>query len=177
MSVIPQLTRAKSNQFVALILDNEVTVGEFVTTPALPWARIVQQDGLFQVAHGYPNDLTVAQAKFETKNWDKVSLPGIMDTLSGVGDAVDFVVIGNNAGQGLSLARAVPQSLRANHAAIIYAHSLPEQSIYEQMGYQIFVRRSETAQRLLVFAKATKRQLALYFINTIQHNELNYHEP
>jgi len=39
-----------ANQFVALILDNEVTVGEFVTSPPLSWARLVQRNGLFQIA-------------------------------------------------------------------------------------------------------------------------------
>jgi hypothetical protein len=45
MNLITQLQQAKTEQFVALILDNEVTVGEFVTEPPLPWTRIVQQDG------------------------------------------------------------------------------------------------------------------------------------
>ena len=72
MYLIAQLHQAKSKQFVALILDNEVTVGEFVTEPPLPWARIVQIAGSFQVAEGYPNLLTTEQGKFEIKRWARV---------------------------------------------------------------------------------------------------------
>ena len=177
MDLATQLQQAKTRQFVALILDNEVTVGEFVTVPPLPWTRIVQQDGIFQVAEVYPNLLTAEQGKFEMKNWDRVSLSGIMRTLGEVGAALDIVVIGNNAGQGLPLAQAVPQTLRPTQSAIIYASSLPEQGAYQQLGYRCFVRRSQAAARLLALAKETGRPLALYFINSIQHNELNYHDP
>jgi len=90
---------------------------------------------------------------------------------------VDYVVIGNNAGQGLPLAQAAPENLRAAQSAIIYASSLPEQSAYQQLGYRCFFRRRETAARLLTLAKEAGRPLALYFINSIQHNELNYHDP
>ena len=177
MNLITQLQQAKTQQFIALILDNEVTVGEFVIEAPLPWGRIVQQNGIFQVAEGYPNLLTAAQGKFEMKNWDQVSLPGITRTLAQIGDALDYVVIGNNAGQGLPLAQAVPESLRAEHAGIIYASSLPEQKAYEQLGYRSFYRRRETAARLAALADRANRPLALYFMNTIQHNDLNYHDP
>ena len=70
-----ELLRLSADQFVALILGNEVTVGEFVTTPPFPWTRLVQRNGIFQVAKGYPTILTAAQAKFEMRNWDEVSLP------------------------------------------------------------------------------------------------------
>ena len=76
-----ELQRIFADHFVALILDNEVTVGEFATNPPLPWTRLVQQNGVFQIAKGYPNVLTGAQAKFEMKNWDEVSLPAIMRAL------------------------------------------------------------------------------------------------
>jgi hypothetical protein len=177
MNLITQLQQARTKQFVALILDNEVTVGDFVTEPPLPWTRIVQQNGIFQVAEGYPNFLTEEQGRFEMKNWDQVSLPGIMRTLGEIGDALDFVVIGNNAGQGLPLAQAVPEALRASHAGIIYAASLPERRSYEQIGYRCYFRRQETSARMLVMAQQVKRALGLYFMNTIQHNELNYHDP
>ena len=177
MTLKDQLASLRSTQFVALILDNEVTVGEFVTSPPLPWARIVQRNGIFQIADGYPNGLTAEQSRFEMKNWDEVSWPGIMRTLAELEDALDYVVIGNNAGQGLPLAQAVPQTLRANRAAIIYASSLPEQSAYDRLGYRTFFRRRETAGRLLALASDAGRPLALFFMNTIQHNELNYHDP
>ena len=177
MTLKETLATHRADRYVALILDNEVTVGEFVTEPPLPWSRIVQQSGIFQIADGYPTTLTAAQGKFEMKNWDEVSLPGIMRTLGEIGAALDCVVIGNNAGQGVPLAQAVPQALRPDRSAIIYASSLPEQSVYEHLGYRTFFRRRETAPRLLALAKEAGRPLALYFINSIQHNETNYHDP
>ena len=177
MNLFTQLQLARAKQFVVVILDNEVTVGEFVTEPPLPWTRIVQQNGIFQPAEGYPKLLTAGQGNFEMKNWDEVSLSGIMRTLGEIGSAIDYVVIGNNAGQGLPLAHAVPQTLRATQAAVIYASSLPEQRAYEQMGYRSYFRRHETSARLLAMAEPVGRPLALYFMNTIQHNDLNYHDP
>src|SRR4029453_9295985 len=153
-----ELLRLSADQFVALILDNEVTVGDFVKTPPLSWTRLVQRNGIFQVAEGYPTNLTAAQAKFEMRNWDEVSLPAIVRGLEELNDCVDYVLFGNNA-------------------AIIYANSLPEKSAYERLGYRTFFRRSEAVSRLVELAKKTSRPLALCFINTIQHNELNYHDP
>jgi len=166
-----------ANQFVALILDNEVTVGEFVTSPPLPWTRLVQRNGVFQIADGYPNKLTAAQAKFEMTNWDEVSLPNIMRTLADLDDAADYVLIGNNAGQGLPLAQSLAPKLIGDRAAIIYANSLPEITAYERLGYRTFFRRREAATRLIELAENASRPLALCFINTIQHNEFNYHDP
>jgi hypothetical protein len=111
------------------------------------------------------------------KNWDAVSLAGIMRTLALLNDAVDYVVIGNNAGQGLPLAQAVPEKLRATQAGIMYAASLPEQSAYERLGYRSFYRRGEATARLAALAERANRPLALYFMNSIQHNDLNYHDP
>jgi hypothetical protein len=177
MNLITQLQQAKAKQFVALILDNEVTVGEFVAEPPAPWTRIVQQNGTFRVAEGYPSLLTAEQGKFEMKNWDQVSLSGMMRILGEIGAAVDYYIIGNNAGQGLPLAQAVSETLRASQAGIIYAANLPEQSAYQQLGYRHFFRRQETAPRLLTLAQEAGRPLALYFMNSIQHNDLNYHDP
>jgi len=177
MSLCAEISRLLADKFVALILDNEVTVGEFVMNPPLSWTRLVQRDGVFQVAQGYPNLLTVAQARFEMKNWDEVSLPSIMRELAELDGAVDFVLFGNNAGQGLPLAQSLRQNLIADHAAIIYANSLPEKKIYEQIAYRTFFRRSEAVSRLFEIAGNVGRPLALCFINTIQHNELNYHDP
>ena len=170
------LQRLSSDHFVALILDNEVTVREFVTAPPLPWTRLVQQNGVFQIAEGYPCVLTVAQAKFEMKNWDEVSWPAIARTLAEL-EAVDYVLFGNNAGQGLPLAQSLAPSLISDHAAVIYASSLPEKSVYEQLGYKTFFRRGEAGARLLGLAKKAGKPLALCFVNTIQHNEHNYHDP
>jgi hypothetical protein len=165
------------NHFVALILDNEVTVGEFVTNPPLSWTRLVQSQGIFQAPEGYPTILTAAQAKFEMTNWDEVSLACIMRTLTEMDESVDYVLFGNNAGQGLPLAQSLPPNLIRDRAAIIYANTLPEINTYERLGYRSFFRRSEAASRLLELAKSANRPLALCFINTIQHNEFNYHHP
>jgi hypothetical protein len=166
-----------ASHFVALILDNEVTVGEFVTNPPLPWTRLVQSQGAFQIPTRYPTVLTTAQANFEMTNWDEVSLACIMRTLTELDESVDYLLFGNNAGQGLPLAQSLPPNLIRDRAAIIYANTLPEINAYERLGYRNFFRRSEAASRLMALAKNANRPLALYFINTIQHNEFNYHRP
>ena len=171
-----QLKRVSGDQFVALILDNEVTVGEFVTAPPLPWIRLVQRNGVFQIAEGYPTFLTAAQAKFEMRNWDEVSWPAIARALADL-ETIDYVLFGNNAGQGLPLAQSLAPKLIGDHAAVIYANTLPEKSVYESLGYRVFFRRSEAVKRLLEIAKNAGRPLALCFVNTIQHNEHNYHDP
>lgn len=177
MTLSAEISRLLPDHFVALILDNEVTVGEFIVSPALPWTRFVQHDGIFRVAKGYPGVLTAAQAKFEMKNWDEVSLPSIMRALAELDGAIDFVLFGNNAGQGLPLAQSLAQNLVAQHAAIIYANSLPEKKLYEELGYRAFFRRREAVSRLIEMAGKAARPLALCFINTIQHNQFNYHDP
>jgi hypothetical protein len=175
--MIKELLRSSADHFVALILDNEVTVGEFVATPPLSWTRLVQRNGIFQVGEGYPTVLTSAQAKFEMKNWDEVSLPAILHGLEELDGSVDYILIGNNAGQGLPLSQRLPPPLIGNRAAIIYASNLPQKSAYEGLGYRTFFRRSEAVARLFELAKNTSRPPDLCFINTIQHNAFNYHDP
>jgi hypothetical protein len=172
-----EVKRLATDHFVALILDNEVTVGEFVTDPPLPWTRLVQQYGIFRAGPVYPTKLTPAQARFEMRNWDEVSLPAIMRALAELGDDVGYVVFGNNAGQALPLTQSLAPSLINERAAIIYARSLPEQGAYEQLGYRTFFRRSETTSRLLALAKEAAQPLSLCFVNTIQHDHHNYHDP
>ena len=71
----------------------------YTLTPAtvldahLTWTRFVQQAGVFRMADGYPNVLTAAQAKFEMRNWDEVSLPSIMSALAELNDGVDYVLV------------------------------------------------------------------------------------
>jgi hypothetical protein len=67
--------------------------------------------------------------------------------------------------------------LIAKNAAIIYANSLPEKAAYEQLGYRTFFRRSDAVSRLIRLANDSTRTLSLCFINTIQHNDGNYHDP
>jgi hypothetical protein len=177
MTLATELSKLRASHFVALLLDNEVTVGEFVTDPPLPWVRLIQRNGMFQVPEGYPTRLTAEQAKREMKNWDDVSLPAIMGALPDLGESVDYVLVGNNAAQGLPLAQSLPQRLIHDQAAIIYANSLPQLSAYQKLGYRSFSPRSQAATRLLELANNEARPLALCFVNTIQHNESNYHDP
>ena len=173
----PELLCPLAGQFVAMILDNEVTVGEFVVHPPLSWTRMVQRNDNFEIAGGYPTVLTWEQARFEMRNWDQVSLPAIRRVLAEQDDTIDYVLFGNNAGQGLLLVKSLPPDLIATRAAIIHAQGLPEKSAYEKLGYRNFFRRSEAVARLLELAKKARRPLAICFINTIQHNQFNYHDP
>ncbi len=176
MSIGSELSRVLADQFVALILDNEVTVGHFVTNPPLPWTRVAQLDGQYQVPQSSPVPLTAEQTKIEMKTWDEVSMEGIVGALKELSDSVDYVLIGNNAGQGLPLAEALPRSL-IPYAGIIYGASLPEKEIYERLGYGAFYPRAKAITGLLDLAKERGQPLSLVFINTIQHNEFNYHDP
>jgi hypothetical protein len=177
MTLDAELGRLSENRYGILILDNEVTVGHFVARPPLPWTRLTQRNGTYQVAEGYPNLLTAEQARIEMRNWDEVSLPAIMRALAELDSSVDYVLFGNNAGQGLPLAQSLPPSLIASRAAVMYANSLPQIDAYERLGYRTFFRRREATARLLELARKAGRPLALWFINTIQHNEFNYHDP
>ncbi|MGH7772213.1 MAG: hypothetical protein ACREQA_08230 [Candidatus Binatia bacterium] len=177
MTASNELSILFHNHYGVLILDNEVTVGHFVSTPPLLWARLIQRAGTFEVAEGYPVPLTAQQTQREMRLWDQVSLPLIIQTLKDLRDSVDYVVIGNNAGQGLPLAKGVPQALRAVKAAIIYGESLPEIKEYQGMGYRTFLRRSDLVSHLAGLAKSARRAVTLAFINTIQHDAASFHEP
>ncbi|MBT5048961.1 MAG: hypothetical protein HOM58_10710 [Rhodospirillaceae bacterium] len=175
MSVADALERHFADHFRVLVLDNEVTVDAFVTDPPLPWLRLVSADGAYQVADGYPTQLTMAEADREELNWDRVSNGDIVAALSEMDERVDLVAFGNNAAQGMPLANAYPVSLRGAHGAVIYGSSLPEQSVYETIGYSQFCARTDLLE--LAGALSAGRPLALAFINTIEHNDQNYHTP
>jgi hypothetical protein len=177
MTLAADLCARRRDRFLALILDNEVTVGEFIIEPPLRWSRCIQRGGVFQVAEGYPTLLTGAQAKLEMRNWDHVSSTAITAALPELAESVDYMVFGNNAGQGFPLAQSLPSNLIADHAAVVYAESLPQMSWYQKIGFRNFFRRSEAADRLVELATKSQRPLELLFINTIQHNETNYHDP
>lgn len=177
MTLSNELSTFAAQHFIALILDNEVTVGEFVADPPLPWVRLVQRHGLFQIGKNYPNLLTAHQAKLEMRNWDEVSLPAIQRVLPDIASLVDYVLFGNNAAQGLPLAQSLPRDLAGERAAIIYADNLPQINAYRSLGYVTFCRRSQAVARVRDMAEKCGRPPALCFINTIQHNELNYHDP
>lgn len=175
MSIADALERNFPDHFRILVLDNEVTVDAFVTDPPLPWLRLVAAEGVYQMADGYPTRLTMAEADREELNWDRVSNSVLCDALTELDERVDLVAFGNNAAQGMPLASAFPASLRAAHGAVIYGSSLPEQTVYETMGYGQFCARSDLPT--LGGKAAAGRPVALAFINTIEHNEQNYHTP
>ena len=177
MTLAADLSKHKMQHFLALLLDNEVTVGEFVIHPPLPWTRFIQREGIFQIAHGYPTLLTEEQAKLEMRNWDDVSLKAILRAMPELSQSVDFILFGNNAGQGFLLAQSLPKDLISDHGAIIYAQNLPQLNGYQNLGYRTFIRRNEAAAHLVKLAQQSGRALELCFINTIQHNEMNYHDP
>ena len=177
MTISVQLATYFPNHFRVLILDNEVTLDAFITEPPLPWVRLTAVDGVYRVADGYPTALTKAESDREEMNWDSVSDAEICAGLETLDAAVDMVAFGNNAGQGLSLARAMPASLRAEHGTIIYGRSLPEQQFYEAIGYRRFCARDDLLSVVAPLATLAGRQPALAFINTIEHNEQNYHAP
>jgi hypothetical protein len=111
------------------------------------------------------------------RNWDDVSFEAIIAALPELAKSVDYIIFGNNAGQGLPLAQSLPSNLIADQAAVVYAESLPQMSRYQKIGFRNFFRRSEAAERLVDLATKSQRPLELLFINTIQHNETNYHDP
>lgn len=163
--------------FIVLILDNEVTVENFVQETPLSWGRLVENQGFYEMARGYPCLLSSEQAEREKLIWDDVSVTGVTNTLEALGPGVDYVVFGNNAGQGLPLALALPIEWRSEKAAILYGGSLPEQEAYREEGYRVFCPRADLISHVNPLAEAARKPLALAFINTIQHNEENYHVP
>ena len=177
MSLTDRLADILDDHVVALILDNEVTVGAFVRDPPVPWIRLVYRDDAYGIADGYPKPLDGAQAPSEGRLWDRVSGLAIIGCLNDLGDGIDFVVFGNNAGQGLPLAASLPEKHRAQHAAIIYAESLPQEQDYKSLGYGKFLRRDALLGHLSDRADKAGKPLALAFINTIQHDETNFHTP
>ena len=177
MTISFELSLLFRDRYGVLIMDNEVTVGHFVAAPPFPWSRLTKGDGAYRVADGYPTPLTLQQTRSEMKTWDQVSIPGIIQTLKDLGDSTDYVVIGNNAGQGFPLASSVPQGIRETSAAIIFGESLPEIKEYENEGYRTFLKRKMLVSHLTQLAVEANRPLALAFINTIQHDASNYHDP
>ncbi len=177
ISPATELLHHFDDHFRVLILDNEVTVDAFVADPPLPWARLTSRDGVYRIGEGYPRPLTAAVADQEELNWDRVSEAAIREALSGLDQTIDLVAVGNNAGQGLPLAEALPASLRATRGVVVYGRSLPERPAYEALGYGRFCPRGDLVAHFVMDGKAAGRPPALGFINTIEHNEQNYHTP
>jgi hypothetical protein len=176
MNLAQTLAPFFERRFGVLILDNEVTVDAFVTDPPLPWVRLAAgTDGGYRMGEGYPSLLTAAEADREERNWDKVSIEAIATALAELDNTAALVAFGNNAGQGLPLAAALPSTLRGPKGVVMYGSSLPEQTHYESLGYRRFCPRIELLSA--IGGAAGNRPPALAFINTIEHNEINYHAP
>ncbi|MEC9078114.1 MAG: hypothetical protein VX696_03950, partial [Pseudomonadota bacterium] len=144
----------------------------FITSPPLRWARLINQNGQYVIPEIYPTVMTKKESDREEMNWDRVDIGVLRTNLSELDPIVDLVAIGNNASQGIPLAESLPPALRSEKAAVIYGTSLPEQSIYQSMGYKTFCARNDL---LKTAAQRTEIEIALCFINTIEHNEQNYH--
>tara|TARA_B100000530_G_scaffold83635_1_gene50829 strand:- start:1223 stop:1768 length:546 start_codon:yes stop_codon:yes gene_type:complete len=177
MSIISEINKKLDQCFTILILDNEVTLDAFVAQPALKWLRLVNSNGAYAAPQKYPTRLTKQESDREEMNWDKVDLDHLQAEIASLEKGIDLIAIGNNASQGLPLAKALPTALRKTQAAIIYGTSLPEQSVYHGLGYQNFWPREELITITRPLAEKGKGEIGLAFINTIEHNEQNYHAP
>ena len=71
MAISKELSQYGQDRYIALILDNEVTVGNFVAEPPMPWTRMVHSSDDYCVQKDYPTVLDDGQAKREMKNWDQ----------------------------------------------------------------------------------------------------------
>ena len=174
MKIADQINRLFPGCFTILILDNEVTLDAFITDPPCKWARLVNQNGQYTIPKIYPTSMTKAESDREEMNWDRVDLAVLRTGLKELDHSVDLVAIGNNASQGLPLAEGLPPTIRSDNAAVIYGASLPEQAIYQAIGYKTFCTRDDL---LKTAAQRTEKEIALCFINTIEHNDRNYHAP
>ena len=174
MKIADQINRLFPGYFTILILDNEVTLDAFITDPPLKWARLVNQNGQYTIPKIYPTSMTKDESDREEMNWDRVDLAVLRTNLRELDHSVDLVAIGNNASQGLPLAEDLPPTIRSDNAAVIYGTTLPEQAIYQAIGYKTFCTRDDL---LKTAAHRTEKEIALCFINTIEHNDQNYHAP
>ena len=174
MKIADQINRLFPGCFTVLILDNEVTLDAFITDPPLKWARLVNQNGQYTIPKIYPTSMTKDESDREEMNWDRVDLAVLRTNLKELDHSVDLVAIGNNASQGLPLAEDLPPTIRSDNAAVIYGTTLPEQAIYQAIGYKTFCTRDDL---LKTAAQRTEKEIALCFINTIEHNDQNYHAP
>ena len=165
------------NNYRVLILDNEVTVKDFVAEPPLSWARLILKEGSYIPDQGSPTFLTNKKADQEKLNWDHVSNKDIRNLIKLIDNGIDLIVFGNNAGQGYPLALALSKEIRANCGVVVYGNNLPEQEAYEKLGYKVFCRRVNLLHIVRQRALAVNLSPSLIFINTIQHNHQNYHAP
>jgi len=177
MSLKTEIAHRDADHFTVIILDNEVTLDAFVKTPPLIWTRLIRTEFGYIASEKYPTLLTKEESDREEINWDKVDLDRIQLEIGELDIFDGLIAIGNNAAQGLPLAKALPTSLRENNSIIIYGTSLPEKPEYEALGFDKFCCRADLLSYLDQLQLSPEKKIALTFINTIQHNKLNYHQP
>ena len=177
MSLKNEIAHRYADHFTVIILDNEVTLDAFVKTPPLSWTRLVRRTAGYTAPKEYPTLLTKEESNREEMNWDRVDLERIQLEIGELEIFDGLIAIGNNAAQGLPLARATPISLRENNSIIIYGTSLPEKPEYQSLGYNKFCSRTNFLNHLDQQLLSPETKIAFVFINTIQHNEVNYHQP
>ena len=177
MSLKTEIAHRYADHFTVIILDNEVTLEAFVKTPPFIWTRLIKTEAGYIASEEYPTLLTKEESDREEMNWDEVDLNLIQLEIGELDRCDGLIAIGNNAAQGLPLAKAIPTSLRENNSIIIYGTSLPEKPEYESLGYDKFCCRADFLTYLDHLQLSPEKKIALIFINTIQHNELNYHQP
>ena len=110
------------------------------------------------------------------RNWDEVSLPAIMRGLAELGRGVGCVVFGNNAGQGLPLAQSLAPSLISEAPRLSTPRVFPSGAPTSNSATGHF---SDGARRRHDCSLSPEKRPALVtrFVNTIQHNRHNYHDP
>ena len=66
------------------------------------------------------------------------------------GGDVDYVIIGNNRGAGVSKASKVAQNMRANHACVVWHDYIPGyEQLYAKLGYKYFMSRNVLEAHLI----------------------------
>ena len=96
--------------------------------------------------------------------------------MSGLDETIDLVAFGNNAGQGLPLAEALPSPLRTTRGVVVYGSSLPERPAYEAAGYGRFCPRGNLVAYLVEAAEAAGRPAGarVYQHDRAQRAELSH---
>ncbi len=77
----------------------------------------------------------------------------------------------------MPLSESVPETLRATRGFVVYGSTMPERQAYDAAGYGHFCTRADLVAHIAEAAEAAHRPPSLGFINTIEHNERNYHTP
>ena len=93
MKIADQINRLFPECFTVLILDNEVTLDAFITSPPLRWARFINQNGQYVIPEIYPTIMTKEESDREEMNWDRVDIGVLRINLSELDPIVDLVAM------------------------------------------------------------------------------------